>query len=478
MPSYKPLLNHAITLIEERTGINRRVLQRAGVTELLTRVANNDLANLLAELQRTNENNPMWQVLIHSLTIGETYFLRDKRHFKILRENLLPELIQQRREAGDLHLNIWCAGCATGEEPYSIAITLHEFLPDIDKWQINILGSDLNLRAIEAAREAIYRPWSFRHTPDDFQQRYFETNSENAILKPHIRQMVTFQQANILYHLPMPDADITFCRNVLMYLSPKNVQRAEQTLFRAMAPGGWLLLGQAEALRSQRDQWQMHIFPGTPIYQKPGANQHTSNFRIHIEPKADDTPVIVPHRPRSSYQDAVAAIHQDDYAEAEHHLANLLTDQPKNPQAHALLAYIFANRQAYPEARAHIRAALNDDPLLVNAHYINAMIHIEHEMLAEAIQALQAVLYSERENALASFTLGSLYTQTGDLPKAYRAWRNAHHALENRPEDDYVSDLSDMTVQTLRGLLEQRLEKQPDENKDKLEVKRDDSPPG
>jgi chemotaxis protein methyltransferase CheR len=459
MPIHSFLLTQAITLIEQRTALSAETLRRIGIGELLEQIASGEVESYLKQLHTSNVDSAGWQRLIHSLTIGETYFLRDKRHFQILRESILPRLMLKRRRIGALQMVIWCVGCVTGEEPYSVATTLQEFMPDLSRWEITILGTDLNQRAIAAAREGHYRQWSFRHTPEIFQQRYFTSVDDGYQIDPSIRDLVTFRQHNLLDDAPLHGVDIIFCRNVLMYFGKDITKEVENTLFETLAPGGWLFLGQAEALHNRQNEWTMHLFPGTPIYQKPSGTQPFS------------TPISYPTRPfveavetsdngdeSENYDRAIQAVHEDYPHRAEIFLGRLLAENPKHARAHVLLASIFANRQAYPEAQAHLDEALAIDGLLADAHYIRALIQLEQDETDSAMQSLSAAIYCRRNHMLASFTLGDLLSQRGDIMRAEKNWRNARRALENCEADSYISDLSDMQVTALQGLLDERLE--------------------
>ncbi|MCU0511353.1 MAG: hypothetical protein MUE40_02170 [Anaerolineae bacterium] len=454
-----PALAKAVQLIEQRIGLNIAAHFQAECVPLLERLAGGNLAHLVRRLESQPESSAEWQALISTLTIGETYFLRDKDHFTLLRQTILPALTLEKRRQQRKELVIWCAGCASGEEPYSVAITLQEFLTDLPAWSITILGTDINGRAIEAARKGVYRQWSFRHTGIGFEKRYFTAVSGGAMIKPEIQKLVSWQRANILAAAPLPACDIIFCRNVLLYLKKDSIQQVEETLFRTLVPGGWLLLGQAEAIRFQRERWHLHIFPGTPIYQKPLAAGEAG--RIDYEPPAthgQSTPVPFALTRESAYIDAVRAIQTDRQEEAARHLMDLLAQYPAHARAHALLAFLFAGRQALPEAQAHLDAALSYDPLLADAHYIRAMLHLEQHNTASAREALRAALYCDRGHVMSAYLLGSLQAAAGNLPDASRLWRNARRALIALAPHDYVSDLSDMTAATLDALLVARLD--------------------
>ena len=451
-----------ISLIEQRTGLSATTQRRADLTSLLQRLAGDNLVSFIQRLRGTDDSSPEWQAVINAITIGETYFLRDKTHFRLLRETILPQLSLRRRQENRQKLNVWCVGCSTGEEPYSIAITLYEFLPDLAKWDITIIGSDINARSIEIARKGVYRPWSFRGTDETFQQRYFEPIEGGFQIQPQLRDMVTFQRANILSSPPLPHFDIVFCRNMMLYFSPERINRAEDNLYNALIPSGWLMLGQSEALRFHRERWNLHIFPGTPIYQKPlsDASPQAQPVRygsISISTHKSQPQADIPEIERE-YLEAVAAIRNDQHDEATHHLTRILALQPGHAAAHTLLATLFANRQARPEAYAHIDAALKQMPLFADAHYVKAMLDLESGDTDAAIRSLHATLYCDRNHALAAFTLGNVYTTQGDLPRGHRHWQNASRAISQLAPDTYLSDTSEMTARILGSLLSNQLD--------------------
>lgn len=449
--------NTISALIEQRTGLSVATRFRSDFEYILKQVADNNLPGLLQTLQRTKETDPTWQALLAALTIGETYFFRDQVNFRLLRERLLPDTIHQRRDQRRLQLNIWCAGCATGEEPYSVAITLLGLLPDLPDWTLNIIGTDINNAALEQAHTGIYRDWAFRHNTPDFQTRYFDPVDEGWQIKPHIRQLVTFQPANLLNGPPLTGLDFVFCRNVLIYLTRDQIPELEAMFHQALVPGGWLLLGQAEALRSRRERWMTHVFPGSVLYQKRlGTQPFTRRYRKPPLPMPETTSPP-PANVNEQYDLALAALHSEQPDEAERILCELLADQPDHAAGHILLAYIFANRQAVPEAQTHLDAALRNDSMLSDAHYLRATLYIENGQMAEAEQSLRDTLYCRRDHPLATFMMGNLLAQAGDMHRASRAWQAAHTLVNDLPPDDRISDLSDMTATTFSTLIQTQL---------------------
>lgn len=471
------LIAQAAALIERRTGLAVGTHFKHELGGLLTQIAGGaaGLGALLTSLQTQPESAPVWQAVIAMLTIGETHFLRDRAHISALRTQILPALIAQKRQAGSLALTVWSAGCSTGEEPYTLAILLTELLPDAPRWMIRIVGTDLNLAALEKANSAVYRQWAFRHTGEDFQQRYFDRGEHGLRIKPAIRRMVAFRQHNIVRDTPLPQCDLILCRNVLLYLNKAAVAQIESHLFGALNAGGWLLLGQAEALYADRERWLTHIFPGAVSYQKPFPSQRgqtithydvpspTSPLRKtdHVKPTAPlnklSTNTVAALPQGGTYSEAVDAMHRSRPDEAERILADVLAQHPDDPKARTLLACIFANRGALPEAHTHLDLALRKDPLLADAHYLRAMLHLEGDQPDAAEKELRAALYCQQRHPLAALMLGNFYGEGGDLPRARRAWLQAREAVHGLPRDFHLCDLSDMTAEELSVLVEVRL---------------------
>ena len=138
------------------------------------------------------------ELLASHLTVGETYFFRDKSTWAAIESEVLPELIASRRADGR-HLRIWSAGCCTGEEPYSVAMLLSNMIHDIDDWNITILATDINPRFLKKAEDGVYTEWSFRSAPAWLKERYFgSAASGRFILAPRIRRMVRFSHLNLV----------------------------------------------------------------------------------------------------------------------------------------------------------------------------------------------------------------------------------------------------------------------------------------
>jgi chemotaxis protein methyltransferase CheR len=214
-----------------------------------------------------------FQVLINHLTIGETYFLRNKPIYQALEQTILPDLMQRKHQEGKM-IRIWSAACSTGEEPYSIAITLKKSIPDIQNWGLTILATDINDRSIKKAIHGVYSEWSFRDAPSWLKSNYFSTKGSHFEIDDEIKKMVTFKSLNLkedVYPAPQTNThnfDIIFCQNVLMYFNHDTVQEVIDRLQRSLNDKGLLIVSPGDGGQLLLDKFKLLNFHGGMLYQK------------------------------------------------------------------------------------------------------------------------------------------------------------------------------------------------------------------
>lgn len=212
---------------------------------------------LYADYSRLLEAGPEWEALAPLLTVPETYFFRMPSHFDALAEDVLPQILHANRTTRSLR--ILSAGCATGEEPYSLRILLNERFPQLADWEVAIVGVDLSLAALERARAGVYTEWSLRATAEPRRRASFTPEGKQFRLKPSARADVAFRRENLLAPPPPGESrfDLIFCRNVLIYFTDEAIRVAIARLSERLAPGGYLFLGPAESLRGISDNFQL-----------------------------------------------------------------------------------------------------------------------------------------------------------------------------------------------------------------------------
>jgi chemotaxis protein methyltransferase CheR len=202
--------------------------------------------------------------LLDILTINETGFFRNRPQFDLLEKVILPEIIQSKKKSRSTRLRIWSAGCSTGEEPYSIAISVLEALPFRQDWDINIFASDLALSVLETAARGIYPSHRLEALETDRVHRYFEPCPDGYIIRDDVKRHVIYDFHNLKHENGLRDLDIIFCRNVLIYFDPEEQKKVLGKFIQALQPGGFLFLGHSESVLGLTDELQfIHHNKGT-----------------------------------------------------------------------------------------------------------------------------------------------------------------------------------------------------------------------
>ena len=186
-----------------------------------------------------------------AITTNETFFFRTEKHFDWLKTDLLTELVAQHRTSKrSPSLRIWSAGCASGAEPYSIAICLAENMYRLRDWSLQILGTDISEEALRVAREGIFKPRAIESVTDKQRRRYFQHQTEDDLwqVRPEIKKLVEFKRHNLIHTLPEPSFDCIFIRNVLIYFDRDSKLTVINNLLNAMAVGGYLVVGPSEGI--------------------------------------------------------------------------------------------------------------------------------------------------------------------------------------------------------------------------------------
>jgi len=208
--------------------------------------------------------------LMNELTINVTQFFRDPDVYARLRESVLPELVETKTRMGSRTLRIWSAGCASGEEPYSMALLIDEVLAGNSKaWNVRVLGSDFDEKSLAVARLGTYQ--DLEMLPGVQADRHFEIvkkpEGTEYRVKDEIKRKVRFEKINLLAESEARHFDMVLCRNVLIYFGRKVQTRIIETLSRSILRDGYLVLGKSETLGQEASQAFKPVFPRERIYQ-------------------------------------------------------------------------------------------------------------------------------------------------------------------------------------------------------------------
>jgi chemotaxis protein methyltransferase CheR len=226
---------------------------------------------LVAVLRREGDTSPLHDQVIDALTTNETTFFRDFNPFESMRVTVLPELIARKRHTRTLA--VWSAGCSSGQEPYSIAMTIRESFPELLSWQLTILGTDISPTVLDRAREGRYGQLEVnRGLPAHLLVRHFTRAGMEWEIEEPIRRMVRFQRHNLVAEWPvLPPFDLILMRNVMIYFDPETKRRVLARMLAQLAPNGYLLLGAAETTYGVSDDYDREL-DGRTAWYRPKEN--------------------------------------------------------------------------------------------------------------------------------------------------------------------------------------------------------------
>ena len=438
------------------------------------------------------------EAFIASLTIGETHFFRNRPQLEALRHHVLPEIIAHR--SAERRIRIWSAGCATGEEAYSLAMLIDILLPRRDGWNILILATDINKDSLERAKRGQYGPWSFRQVPQEVESRYFEKDGRNFHLSPHIRDMVTFSYLNLVednYPSLVSNTqamDLILCRNVLIYFREETINKVVTRLDGCLAPRGWMVAGHAESpMPIFRQRFVARDFPMSVCYQKrdaadaradpgliaaiplstrgpsgrpkPRAAVATPAARPVATPPPAPAPAHrTPQPPRpiaptpsppdlNAPEHALAAWRSGRVADALEILDRFAGADVGDPTGPYVKAKILASLVRLDEAGVAAKAAIARDPVHAPSHYVHGLILQEQDRPAEALAALRRAVYLDPALVLGRFSLAVLFAATGQAPRAEKELDTLTGLLDDRDREELLEDGDGVTVGRLLELV-------------------------
>ena len=419
-----------------------------------------DYTALLAEESAQGQRER--ELLTVQFTTGETYFFRDQGQFDLLRKTILPDLIKRR--SAQRSLRIWSAGCATGEEAYSLAMLVDELSPTLAGWNILILGTDIDSRAIARARKGSYRQWSFRALDALRKRRYFQARGGEWQIAPNLRGMVTFRCGDLLRER-FPDArselhamDLIVCRNVFIYLEPKGAASIAARFAETLAEGGYLMTGHGEMFGHPIGPLRTRVFPESVAFHKSTklASAVSAPARWQTTIPNQVTPIHagagLRYRPPDSGKQQEQAIEQCAVPAAP----------PSQPSAEDLEAMMIS---AWREANRGARDAAEKTCLKVTAvapfdprpYYLLAQLAQERGEVEDAKVFLKKIIYLDRSFIAAYLELGALYECEGNAERSRKMHQTAQSELKTLPPGTVLSLYGDSTAAEMLRYVERLL---------------------
>jgi len=264
------------TLLKSETAVVLESGKEYLVESRLTSLAHDEGFGSLGEmidlvLRRSNPS--LNQKVLLALTTNETSFYRDLSAFEFLKSTVLPEVIRNRTATKSL--TIWSAACSTGQEPYSIAMSMAENFPELNQWNVRVLASDLNPKIVKKATAGIYTSLEVnRGLPIQLLVKYFTQDGDNYHLRPEVKNKVSFFEQNLIGSWPTTPVDILFMRNVLIYFDTETKRQIFEKIKAVLAPDGYLFLGVAETPYRISEGFTK-VTGSTNVYKKEQPNEAT-----------------------------------------------------------------------------------------------------------------------------------------------------------------------------------------------------------
>jgi chemotaxis protein methyltransferase CheR len=406
------------------------------------------------------------RALAQRLTVGETYFFRYLDHFRAFAEVVLPD--RARHQGSGRRLRILSAGCASGEEAYTLAILVREHFSGDSSWDVQIRGIDINPSMIDKATQGRYSAWSLRETPAEMRDRWFQARGRDFQLDERVRSAVSFEERNLLDEDPsfwqLGSFDVVFCRNVIMYFTPEVMRSVVARITRSLTAGGFLFLGHAETLRGVSQEHHLRHTHQTFYYQRRDADpvadsgpvepiarggsavaapllsaalglddsswvdviQGASDriAQLSRAPRTPPTtlpstqPPAVARQPEWDLRPAVEMLRQERFADAMDLLQTLPAASRTDTDAQLLRAVLLTNAGKLAEAESVCQQILSADELHAGAHYLVALCRDHAGDRRAALEHDQAATYLDVGFAMPHLHLGLLARRSGDSAQA------------------------------------------------------------
>lgn len=453
-----------------------------------------------------SRNEDEFKELMNLVTINETSFFRFPAQFDALRDRVIPEILENKSKVSR-SFRVWSAGCSTGEEPYSIAMSLLDSALDARGMRSEVLGTDVSTQALDRAKAATYPAKALASLPQNTVQRWFEPVKGGHRPRARARDIVAFSYHNLIKE-PYPvvfatNWDVIFCRNVTIYFRPDSTRRVVNNFYESLNPGGYLFVGHSETLTSISDRFEPVEVGGVFLYRKPmptptifpsafGAKPvRTERTRTVDLPRAGGgvggltprlgAPSASPgaSRPRPAPRRtpvSVTPVSADELAEIESLVAQAhdLLEQGEPARARsvvelalvkdsrhvgALLARAHANADSgdFSAAIADAEEALGIKPLLAAACFILGIIHLRQNDTARALAEFKRTIYIDPDFVLAHFNIANMYRTQGLADDACREYENTLRALYMSPNGEWTAFLGGFKPDLLAKTCERSL---------------------
>ncbi len=470
------LIAHSGLHFERR---NIKMLER-GLKNRMTALRITRFADYFDFLNKNREKRLELQKLLQFLTVGETFFFRYHPHFSVLASRITS---LKEKHAEHSPLRFWSAGCATGEEPYSIAMTIMESLPDWKKRNIRIFATDINNLALKSAREGVYSSWKMRVTEKKYLDKYFKKIGESYVVRDEVKSLVEFSHVNlqeaVVDSSSLPKGfDAIFCRNVMIYFTTSTTKKVVETFNTLLKPGGALFLGHAETLAHISSEFDRHLHEGGFYYLKkiesPPAKTDTASELKPVNRNQDiklasaplpgkvsspalPAPTDITVEIEKLFRQGTTLIEQEKFREAENPLRQILALEPQHTGAILAESLIQANNGHIKNALQTCNRVLVINDLVPEAYYLRGLLYEMTDREEDAVHEYRKAILLDMDFVMPHYQLGKLYFRTGQQKSGARELKNSLKLLEKSGRESIIPYSGGLSREVFLGQLTNEL---------------------
>lgn len=420
--------------------------------------------------------------LLNLILIKETFFFRDDKQLQVLVKNILPELIKRKRMK---EIKIWSAGCATGEEPYSIAMAIMEsHLPN--NINVSIYATDISEGVLKRAKEGIYNKSCMRAIDKKMLNKYFTQRDGRYFLNDQVKRRVRFETVNLIEpYFPMEreSIDIVFCKNVIIYFRLDTVKTVIRRFYNALAEGGCLFVGHSESLWQISGDFELEEISGVFLYRKDGKKKIVSAKKWPQQKEkavnimdftCQRMPPLLSEKVSQQITHTTQAVRgkvvpqeidlkgvqpsDGNYEAVLADIEEVLQREPKNMDAHLLAGKIYANMGLYDKSLKKCVDAIEINDLSADAYLLIGSIYYKIGETEKAISSFKKAVYLDNNSMLSHYYLGNLYKDTNLIVQAIKEYKNVIHIFETTSENEEQLAGEVFTVKQLKDICVRNIE--------------------
>ncbi len=431
-----PAFEAVVNRLGARTGLtfsqDRHAHAEIGIRRAMGRAGASDPEQYRRQILH---DDTLLEDLIAELTVGETYFFREPGQFAFLRSEVLPAWRLERSQSQPARL--WSAGCASGEEAYSLAMMIAE---EGLSAQTHLLATDISRAALSKARQAVYGSWSLRGEGAEMARRHLRREGKMFAVSESIRNSITLEYLNLALDVYPSFAtatwgmDLILCRNVLIYFDAETVRAVARRLHASLAEGGWLITASSDPPLGELAPFEMVVAPEGVFYRRAA---HATLLTVTSPIAVVQEPAPLPYPPLPSREEVLAEARNDLAAGRYALAAEKSRGREEDAEATALHVRALANLDV-SAAESACAAAVREHPFSCELQYLRAVLLVGLGRDDEAVVAARQVLYLDRSLAIAHCLLGALQRRRGNHEGAWRSFRNAHDLCASRAVDEVV----------------------------------------